>query len=131
MKKIWIVIVLFFFTVGNVGCNNNDRVSRDGIEKIVAIETAFGTAEKEYELDDDEAEEFMNRYRDIQVYEQIDSSVRYRGALYGFRIYYEENRVETIFIVKPCLMIDEKSYLVDEESCDKLDDMWSDVTGLF
>ena len=128
MKKIWIVIVLFFFTVGNVGCNNSNRVT---YEKIVAIEAAFGAEEKEYRLDDDEAEEFMDMYRDIHMYEQIDSSVRYRGALYGFRIYYEENRVETIFIVKPCLMIDEKSYLVDEESCDKLDDMWSDVTGLF
>ena len=128
MKKIWIVIVLFFFTVGNVGCNNSNRVT---YEKIVAIEAAFGAEEKEYRLDDDEAEEFMDMYRDIHMYEQIDSSVRYRGALYGFRIYYEENRVETIFIVKPCLMIDEKSYLVDEESCDKLDDMWSNVTELF
>ena len=128
MKKIWIVIVLFFFTVGNVGCNNSNRLT---YEKIVAIEAAFGTAEKEYELDDDEAEEFMDMYRDIQVYEQIDPSVRYRGALYGFRIYYEGNRVETIFIVKPCLIIDGKSHLVNEESCDKLDDMWSDVTGVF
>lgn len=131
MKKIWIILVLSFFVLGNAGCNSSNKVTFDKIEKIVAIETAFGTAEKEYELDDDEAEEFMNRYRDIQVYEQIDSSVRYRGALYGFRIYYEGDRIETIFIVSPCLIIDGKSHLVDEESCDKLDDMWSDVTGLF
>lgn len=131
MKKVWIILVLSFFALGNVGCNNSNKVTSDKIEEIVAIEAAFGTEEKEYELDDDEEKEFMNRYRDIQVYEQIDSSVRYRGALYGFRIYYGGDRIETIFIVSPCLMIDGKSYLVDEESLDKLDDMWSDVTGLF
>ncbi len=90
------------------------------LNEIKSVSVKLIPPNKEFELNDDEIKEFINKLKDIVIYNREYSHLVSGGQVVIFTISKKDGTIISVNACNSYLMINDKSYKTEYEPCEKL-----------